>query len=143
MQENHHCIRNNMGKVLAQPKAVACLFAWFCLCSPDDFMFFMQPCLMCSEILFDSVKEIITLPCGHATHQRCHSESRFPTCLVCARTAEDDALTQDILRQACSAVSTDLLHSAEITCLCPHCRSREIFQYTTLGSWCTACNCSM
>jgi RING finger and CHY zinc finger domain-containing protein 1 len=36
LQENHHCVQNNMGK----------------------------PCLMCSENLFDSVKEIITLPCG-------------------------------------------------------------------------------
>lgn len=112
LQENHHCVENNMGK----------------------------PCLMCSENLFDSVKEIITLPCGHATHQRCHSESEFPTCLVCARTAEDDVLTRDILVKASTIIPADLLRCEYVRRYCGPCKQMQDMQYSTLGTWCIQCN---
>lgn len=126
---------------------------------------------MCSENLFDSVKEIITLPCGvlpdpvcllsgdvcavtidalvacegcilcagHATHQRCHSESEFPTCLVCARTEEDDCLTRDILVKASAMLSTDLLRCEAVRRYCSACRGVQDMQYSTLGTWCSQC----
>lgn len=111
LQENHTCVSNNMGK----------------------------PCLMCSENLFDSVKEIITLPCGHATHQRCHSESEFPTCLVCARTEEDDGLTREILVKASSMLSTGILQCKAVQKHCRQCNDVQDMQYSTLGTWCKQC----
>lgn len=104
MQENHHCVRNNM----------------------------QNPCPMCSEVLFDSVKEISTLECGHAIHRKCLRQAvdgNIPACLVCQRTAEDDAITMEAVLKAFGVAQAVKCASEDVDSHCRNCHAISRVRY--------------
>lgn len=114
MQENHHCVRNNM----------------------------QNPCPICSEVLFDSVKEISTLDCGHAIHRKCLQqavEGNIPACLVCQRTAEDDSQTMDIVMKAFAATQLVQYASENVVGHCRNCRSMARIRYVMISKYHALC----
>eukprot|EP00892_Ulva_mutabilis_P000622 jgi/Ulvmu1/10560/UM065_0014.1 len=114
LQENHQCVRNNMH----------------------------NPCPICSEVLFDSVKEISTLECGHAIHRKCLQQAvhaNIPACLVCQRTAEDDAYTMEVVLKAFGATQMAQIPCEDVDGICKNCRSASCIRHTPVGVWCTIC----
>jgi hypothetical protein len=75
LQNNHDCVINNL----------------------------QQPCPVCSEVLFDSVKPLTVLSCGHAMHRDCHHhllDIHFPVCMLCMRSPADCAATRLLVLKA-------------------------------------------
>ena len=80
LQDNHPCVVNNL----------------------------QQPCPVCGEVLFDSVKQLAILACGHALHQDCQdslSKLDFPGCLICQRTQAECDLTRRLVEGAASKLA--------------------------------------
>lgn len=85
-----------------------------------------NPCPICSEVLFDSVKEISTLECGHAIHRKCLQQAfdcNVPVCLVCQRTADDDSHTMDIVLKAFAIARSLQFASEDADGHCRNCRA--------------------
>lgn len=75
MQDNHQCVANNL----------------------------QQPCPVCGVVLFDSVRALHVLRCGHALHQECHEgllKLHWPLCMICMRTSAACATTRALVDAA-------------------------------------------
>lgn len=138
MQNNHHCVANNL----------------------------QQPCPVCSEVLFDSIHHLAILACGHAMHRNCHIkllEMHMPVCMLCLQTKDDREATQAIVEQATAKLNaaptpcdgdssgdsemcadsimwgTDAGDSVASSHFCSMCRRRTECAQHAFGSRCVEC----
>jgi hypothetical protein len=71
-----------------------------------------QNCAVCFEYLFDSVKAISVMPCGHTIHRDCLQQlydHRTYTCPICCRTTVDLRSTWQDLDETVRAAALALV----------------------------------
>ena len=107
-----------------------------------------QDCPVCREFLFESVRAVAVLRCGHTIHQACLEEmSRRGAiaCPLCSRTYLDDAAWASVCAQMDEAVAlTPMPDESETGCArvlsaCNDCGARTEGAFHVLGQKCSGC----
>lgn len=120
LQESHVCVQNSMH----------------------------QNCPVCFEYLFDSVRPITVLPCGHTIHQECYhglvTHDSMSLCPICMRCTLNPAHRERMWRDVDLMISRSPMppeHAGRrVNVLCNDCQQRSNdapFHY--IGNKCSSC----
>lgn len=118
MRDSHRCIENSMH----------------------------SNCPVCFEYLFDSIRPISVMPCGHTIHQEClrllvdHSTYHCPVCFKsCMTTANMERIWQDMDENVEATPMPEDYASIEVNILCNDCGDRSRVHFHILGHKCSRC----
>ncbi|CAA6655439.1 unnamed protein product [Spirodela intermedia] len=101
-------------------------------------------CPICFEYLFDSIKDISVLNCGHTIHLDCLKEMHFHlnfTCPICSRSVCDMSGVWEKLDQEVAATPMPLMYQNRmIWILCNDCGATSEVHFHIVGSKCPHCS---
>eukprot|EP00775_Hariotina_reticulata_P005876 gene5876-6117_t len=105
-----------------------------------------QNCPVCFEYLFDSIRPISVLPCGHTIHQACHQDLMThdtitcPICLKCILGSEQKAQVWRFMdEQLRDTPMPDEYKNIRVTVLCNDCSHRTDCNFHVVGHKCGEC----
>jgi RING finger/CHY zinc finger protein 1 len=102
-----------------------------------------QNCPVCFEYLFDSVKDITVLQCGHTMHLDClremHSHAQY-CCPLCSKSVCDmSSVWEQIDREIASTQMPESHINKRVWILCNDCGSTNEVMFHIVGHKCTSC----
>lgn len=105
-----------------------------------------QNCPVCCEFLFDSIRPIAVLPCGHTIHQECHREMMShntitcPLCLKCILSQGDAQRYWALLdQQVRDTPMPEEYKHVQVNILCNDCSARSDVLFHVVGHKCSGC----
>jgi RING finger/CHY zinc finger protein 1 len=101
-----------------------------------------QDCPVCMEFLFDSLKDINVLPCGHTLHLEClqemHKHCQY-NCPLCSKSVCDMSEVWKEIDQEIAANGMPADQIRNVWVLCNDCGSSGQVQYHIIGQKCSIC----
>lgn len=101
-----------------------------------------QDCPVCMEYLFDSLKDITVLPCGHTLHLEClqemHKHFQY-NCPLCNKSVCDMSSVWKEIDQEIAATRMPETENRMVWVLCNDCGSTSEVQYHVVGQKCGSC----
>ncbi|KAF8062955.1 RZPF34 [Scenedesmus sp. PABB004] len=105
-----------------------------------------QNCPVCVEFLFDSIRPIAVLACGHTIHQECHRDLMAhntitcPLCLKCILGPDDQARMWRYLdQQVADTPMPEEYRHVRVSVLCNDCGHRGEAAFHVVGHKCSGC----
>ncbi|KAG2449871.1 hypothetical protein HYH02_005394 [Chlamydomonas schloesseri] len=103
-------------------------------------------CPVCCEFLFDSVKPINIMLCGHTIHQEClrglaeHRTYTCPVCMKCIMSAEAmRAVWDDLDREVEQTPMPAEFRNTYVDILCNDCQTKSTIKIHFVGNKCPSC----
>nr|XP_043610719.1 E3 ubiquitin-protein ligase RZFP34 isoform X2 [Erigeron canadensis] len=101
-------------------------------------------CPICYEFLFDTLKDLTILPCGHAMHLDCRAEmekhNRF-SCPVCSKSIRDlSDMWEKLDLEVGATPMPENYHNKMVWILCNDCEKISNVQFHIVGQKCLECN---
>lgn len=101
-------------------------------------------CPVCFEFLFDSMKDITILPCGHTIHLECVKEMELHcqySCPLCSKSICDMSnLWKKLDEEVASTPVPEALKYKKVWILCNDCGEISQVRFHTVGHKCSGCN---
>ncbi|CAK9263233.1 unnamed protein product [Sphagnum jensenii] len=103
-----------------------------------------QNCPVCFEYLFDSLKEVTVLRCGHTMHQDCaremHTHAQY-CCPICSKSVCDmSSVWEQIDREIASTQMPESHNNKQVWILCNDCGATNEVMYHIVAHKCTSCS---
>ncbi|XP_024525992.1 E3 ubiquitin-protein ligase MIEL1-like [Selaginella moellendorffii] len=100
-------------------------------------------CPVCFEFLFDSVKQITVLQCGHTMHADCFNEMRLHsryTCPMCSRSVLDlSEYWQTLDKEIAATPMPEALRGKTVWMLCNDCNHKDEVPFHIFALKCPGC----
>ncbi|GFR50562.1 hypothetical protein Agub_g12836 [Astrephomene gubernaculifera] len=103
-------------------------------------------CPVCCEFLFDSIKPINIMPCGHTIHQECLrslAEHATYTCPVCCKSIMSAAAMERVWEEMDMSVQSNPMppeyQTTRVGILCNDCQQRSTVPFHFIGHKCAVC----
>ncbi len=104
---------------------------------------FHKECPICLESLFDSVKNVTLLKCGHSIHQECYYElikSNNIKCPLCNKSIIDISNFNNIIENEINNTPMPDEYNYEVEILCNDCNKTSKTQFHIIGHKCSFCS---
>ncbi|CAK9882569.1 unnamed protein product [Sphagnum jensenii] len=100
-------------------------------------------CSVCFEYLFDSMKDITVMPCGHTMHLEClremHRHAQY-FCPICSKSVCDmTSIWRYIDEEIAATPMPEAYQNKLVWILCNDCSSRNEVPYHVIAHKCTGC----
>jgi len=104
---------------------------------------FHNECPICLENIFESIKEITILKCGHSIHQKCYLnliENNNIKCPLCNKSIIDNTIINNYLENEIINTPMPEIYNYNVDILCNDCNKTSTTKFHIIGHKCTLCN---
>lgn len=100
-------------------------------------------CPVCLENIFESVKQVILLKCGHSIHQECYVnliKNNNIKCPVCNKSIIDNTILNNYLENEINNTPMPEIYNYNVDILCNDCNKTSNTKFHIIGHKCSFCN---